>query len=458
MVIFYMNESSLIGKKVLIANRGEIAVRIIKTCKKLGIKTVAVYSDADKNAMHVKLADESFYLGPSNPLKSYLNIERLSEAIKSTGVDAVHPGYGFLAESFDFAKAVENLGVIWIGPPAKALEKLTSKVLSRKIAIDAGVPIIPGTLETVTFEKAQILLEQFKPPIILKADRGGGGKGTRIIHSPEQLTPELFEAVSREAFYAFGNPGIYIEKLLYKPKHIEVQIIVDANGNAYALGERECSIQRRQQKIIEEAPSPAVNDSIRKRIYEYAKQYAIKAGYKNAGTVEFLMDPQGNIYFLEMNKRIQVEHPVTELTTGLDIVELQLLTAFNKELPISNDLYPKGHAVEARIYAEDPSTLIPSPGSITELSIPIESDIRVDHALEVGTYISPYYDPLIAKVISYGYNREIAISKLLNYLFKIKINGIKTNIPFLVNIINKEEFKLGTYDTTTVDFMMREGR
>lgn len=446
-----MNEASLYGKKVLIANRGEIAVRIIKTCKKLGIKTVAVYSDADINAMHVKLADETFYLGPSNPLKSYLNIERLSEAIKSTGADAVHPGYGFLAESADFARAVENLGTIWIGPPAKVLEKLTSKVLSRKIAIDAGIPIIPGTLETVTFEKALALLEQLKPPIIFKADRGGGGKGTRIIHSPEQLTPELFETVSREALYAFGNPGIYVEKLLYKPKHIEVQIIADSNGNVYALGERECSIQRRQQKIIEEAPSPIVNDSIRKRIYEYAKQYAIKAGYRNAGTVEFLMDQQGNIYFLEMNKRIQVEHPVTELTTGLDLVELQLLTAFNKELPISNDLYPKGHAIEARIYAEDPNTFIPSPGKITELFIPFEPNVRVDHALEEGSIIPPYYDPLIAKVVSYGNSRETAVSKLFSYLLKMKINGIKTNIPFLMNIINREEFKLGKHDTTLVD-------
>ncbi len=446
---------SLAGKKVLIANRGEIAVRIIKTCKKLGIKTVAVYSDSDAEAMHVRLADEKFHLGPSNPLKSYLNIDRLSEAIVSTKSDAVHPGYGFLAENAEFARAVDNLGVIWIGPPASVLENLTSKTYSRQMAVKAGVPIIPGSLNAVTYEEAVKIAEELNTPVLIKPDRGGGGKGTRKINNPSELTRDVFDAAAREALYGFGKPDLYVEKLLTKPRHIEVQIVADYDGNVVALGERECSVQRRYQKVVEEAPSPVVDESLRRRLYEMAKNYAKTIGYVNAGTVEFLVDSSGDIYFLEMNKRIQVEHPVTEETTGLDIVELQLKIAFNKHLDVQNDLTPRGHAIEARVYAEDPKTFMPSPGKITKAIIPEENNIRVDHALEDGFVVSPFYDPLIAKVVAKGSSRIDCIVKLSDYLDnKIRIEGIKTNIPLLSNILRHEDFVKGNVYTSWLDEML----
>lgn len=439
------------GKKVLISNRGEIAVRIIKTCKKMGLRTAAVFSDSDAKAMHVELADEAYHIGPSNPLKSYLNIERLSEVIKSSGADAVHPGYGFLAENAEFAKAVESLGAIWIGPPGDVLDKLASKTYSRKMAVEAGVPVIPGSLSVTSLEEARRLAGSLGPPILIKPDRGGGGKGTRRIRSLDELTPEVFEAASREAMYGFSRPDLYVEKLLHRPRHVEVQIVADRHGGVIALGERECSIQRRYQKIIEEAPSPIVNDELRSRLYELAKRYASHIEYVNAGTVEFLVEGDRNIYLLEMNKRIQVEHPVTEMTTGLDIVELQLLVAFTGRLPIEGDYRPSGHAIEARIYAEDPVTFLPSPGKITAVEIPEVDGVRVDHALREGETISPFYDPLIAKVIAHAGEREACRERLLGYLDDLRIEGIKTNIPFLRDLISREEFRVGTYYTSWVD-------
>jgi acetyl-CoA carboxylase biotin carboxylase subunit len=443
--------------KVLIANRGEIAIRVIKTCRKMGLRTVAVYSDADSNSIHVRLADESYHLGPSNPLKSYLNIEKLAEIIEKSKADLVHPGYGFLAENAEFAKTVSKLGATWVGPSADLLDKLSSKTYSRKMAHEAGIPVIPGTFEPVSENELEQIAFQIGFPLLIKPDRGGGGKGTKLIRSPEELSREIFSSAAREAQYGFGNPSLYVERLLDKPRHIEVQIIADKYGNVYALGERECTIQRRYQKIIEEAPSPAVTHSDRLYIYELAKRYAEKIGYINAGTVEMLRDGSGRFYFLEMNKRIQVEHPVTEMTTGLDIVELQLKVALEEELPLEKDMTPVGHSIECRIYAEDPKTFIPSPGKVTEFQQPDDNFGRLDHAIEKGTTIAPYYDPLIAKAISYGATRDEARLKMYTYLRQLRIEGMKTNIPFLLAVLNTNEFKTGNFYTSWIDEMLLNG-
>ncbi|GBC69598.1 Biotin carboxylase [archaeon HR01] len=445
------------GEKVLIANRGEIAVRIIKTCRKMGLKTVAVYSDADRNSPHVKLADESYHLGPSNPLKSYLNIPKLCEAMEKTRADAVHPGYGFLAENSDFAKAVESLGLIWVGPPSKVMAGLSSKTYSRKMAREAGIPIIPGSTEPITYGELKRIASELGYPLLLKPDRGGGGKGTKLITGEEMLTEEIFQSAAREAEYGFGRPELYVERLLDRPRHIEVQIIADGDGNVYALGERECSIQRRYQKIIEEAPSPVVSKEIRQYIYDLAKRYAEKVGYVNAGTVEMLRDSSGKFYFLEMNKRIQVEHPVTEMTTGLDIVELQLKVALDRTLPLENDQEPKGHSIECRIYAEDPKTFFPSPGVITDFAYPAHDHVRLDHALEPGVTVSPFYDPLIAKAVSYGSERTEAINNIIHFLKNLKINGIKTNIPFLIGVMVTPNFQKGDFYTGWINEVLENG-
>jgi acetyl-CoA carboxylase biotin carboxylase subunit len=423
----------------------------------MGLRTVAVYSDADANSIHVRLADESYHLGPSNPLKSYLNIEKLAEIIEKSKADLVHPGYGFLAENAEFAKIVSKLGATWVGPSADLLDKLSSKTYSRKMAHEAGIPVIPGTFEPVSENELEQIAFQIGFPLLIKPDRGGGGKGTKLIRSPEELSREIFSSAAREAQYGFGNPSLYVERLLDKPRHIEVQIIADKYGNVYALGERECTIQRRYQKIIEEAPSPAVTHSDRLYIYELAKRYAGKIGYINAGTVEMLRDGSGRFYFLEMNKRIQVEHPVTEMTTGLDIVELQLKVALEEELPLEKDMTPVGHSIECRIYAEDPKTFIPSPGKVTEFHQPDDNFFRLDHAIEKGTTIAPYYDPLIAKAISYGATRDEARLKMYTYLRQLRIEGVKTNIPFLLALLNTNEFKTGNFYTSWIDEMLLNG-
>jgi acetyl-CoA carboxylase biotin carboxylase subunit len=423
----------------------------------MGLRTVAVYSDADANSIHVRLADESYHLGPSNPLKSYLNIEKLAEIIEKSKADLVHPGYGFLAENAEFAKTVSKLGATWVGPSADLLDKLSSKTYSRKMAHEAGIPVIPGTFEPVSENELEQIAFQIGFPLLIKPDRGGGGKGTKLIRSPEELSREIFSSAAREAQYGFGNPSLYVERLLDKPRHIEVQIIADKYGNVYALGERECTIQRRYQKIIEEAPSPAVTHSDRLYIYELAKRYAEKIGYINAGTVEMLRDGSGRFYFLEMNKRIQVEHPVTEMTTGLDIVELQLKVALEEELPLEKDMTPVGHSIECRIYAEDPKTFIPSPGKVTEFQQPDDNFFRLDHAIEKGTTIAPYYDPLIAKAISYGATRDEARLKMYTYLRQLRIEGVKTNIPFLLALLNTNEFKTGNFYTSWIDEMLLNG-
>lgn len=411
----------------------------------MNIKTVAVYSDADQNALHVKLADEAYHIGRSPPPFSYLNIEKLCEVIRKSGADAVHPGYGFLAENAAFAEAVERAGAIWIGPPADVMRKIESKCFCRKIAADAGVPVIPGSLEPIELDKASEYLEMFGS-ILLKPDLGGGGKGMRCVKSKDELV-EFFESVKREANLAFGRAYIYVEKALRRPRHIEVQILADKYGNIVSLGERECSIQRRHQKIIEEAPSPVVNEQTRRYISDLAMEIARRVRYENAGTFEFLRDENGNFYFLEINKRIQVEHPVTEFITGVDIVEQQIRIAAGEPLTLEKYAKFSGHSMECRVYAEDPVSFVPSPGKITSLKIPEDEYIRVDHALEVGTYVPPFYDPLIAKVIVHGKNREESINLMRKALQEIEIGGIKTSIPFLLKILDNKEFIEGNIHT-----------
>jgi acetyl-CoA carboxylase biotin carboxylase subunit len=444
--------------KVLIANRGEIAVRIIRTLKKLGIRSVAIYSDADSGAMHVKIANEAYNIGPPNPLKSYLNVEAIIEVAKRSNVDAVHPGYGFLAENYKFAKAVEDLGIIWIGPPSKVMEKLESKTFLRSAAAKVGVPVVPGSLRPITKEEVMETAKKIGFPVLLKADKGGGGKGIRKVNSPEELNT-LFETASREALIAFGSDELYVEKYLERPRHIEVQVLMDQRGNIVTLGERECSLQRRYQKIIEEAPSPVVNKETREYISQLATLIVREVGCINACTVEFLRDMAGNFYLSEINKRIQVEHPVTEMVTGIDIVEWQVRIASGEQLSLKNVEEFGGHAIEARVYAEDPdNNFMPSPGVIVDLRIPERKEVRVDHALEIGTRIPPYYDPLIAKVIAHGRARLEAIHNLANALEEFKIQGIKTSIPFLLKLLRSEEFIGGEIDTQLVErkYLVRE--
>jgi acetyl-CoA carboxylase biotin carboxylase subunit len=435
--------------KLLIANRGEIAVRIIKTCRKLGIKTVAVYSDADANALHVKLADEAFHIGRSPPPFSYLNVEKICEVVKKSGADAVHPGYGFLAENATFAEAIEKVGVIWVGPPAKVMKKIESKSFSRVIASEAGVPVIPGSLEPVDVKKAEEYLERFGC-ILIKADLGGGGKGMKIVRSKDELN-SFCESAQREANIAFGRPYVYVEKQLEKPRHIEVQILADKYGNIVSLGERECSIQRRYQKIIEESPSPVVDEKTREYVSELARKVMEKCEYENAGTVEFLRDQDGNFYFLEINKRIQVEHPVTECVTGIDLIEQQLRIASGEPLGLHSVTKLRGHSMECRIYAEDPVTFLPSPGKILKVKLPEGEGIRVDHALEDGTYIPPFYDPLIAKVVVHTEDREASIRLMRKALQDFEVQGIKTSIPFLLHIVGTDDFQKGDVHTQFVD-------
>ncbi|PWV37792.1 MAG: biotin carboxylase [Desulfurococcaceae archaeon] len=443
-------------KSVLIANRGEIAVRVIRTLKRMGIKAVAVYSDADKNSLHVKLADEAYHIGPSIPIYSYLNIEALKEAIIRSRVDAVHPGYGFLSENAKFAKAVEDLGVIWIGPPYRTMEKLESKTWLRKIASSIDIPVIPGSIGTITFEEAFKYGESLGYPVLIKADRGGGGKGIKLVKTKNELK-EAYESAVREAFNAFGSSEVYIEKYIYRPRHIEVQVLMDYHGNVVTLGERECSIQRRYQKIIEEAPSVVVSKKVREYISNMAARIVKEVGCYNACTVEFIRDQDGNFYLTEINKRIQVEHPVTEMLTGIDIVEQQVRIASGEKLGINSVYEFQGHAIEARVYAEDPNTFIPSPGKITRLSLPDGSSVRIDHALEEGVTITPYYDPLIAKVISYGGSRIDAISNLRTALRGIVIDGIKTSVPFLLRILDHDKFVKGDIDTQLVERELVKG-
>lgn len=432
-------------RKILIANRGEIAVRIIKTCRRLGIKTIAIYTSVDKDSIHTRLADEAYSLG-SNPY-AYLDIDRITEIIKKSCADAVHPGYGFLSENSRFAKAVEGVGCIWIGPPWHIIELLESKSRTKELASRLGIPVVPGVLGVSSIEDAMRAVEELGFPVLLKADRGGGGRGIRIINSIVELE-KTFDIAKEEIRTAFGSDKLYLEKFIPRARHIEVQILADRHGNVVALSERECSIQRRYQKVVEEAPSPAVDRDSRRYLYSLAVEFMRGIGYVNAGTIEFIRDEHGRFYLIEVNKRIQVEHPVTEMITGIDIVEHQIKIAEGKELEIKESIHEfNGHAIEARVYAEDPERLIPSPGTITWVEFPKLENVRIDHAIAPGITIPPFYDSMIAKVIALGQTREEARKRLIHALTKFRIEGIKTSIPLLLKILTSNEFIEGNTDT-----------
>lgn len=440
-------------KKLLIANRGEIAVRIIKTCKKMGIETVVVYSDADRNSVATSLADEIYYLGPSIASESYLRIDKILAAIKHTGADAVHPGYGFLSEKTSFAKALEDVGCVFVGPNSKAIDMMGDKISSKLLAQKAGVSIIPGYNDIIkdADHAVQIAIE-VGFPVMLKASAGGGGKGIRIARDAEE-THLLFQSVTNEGIKSFGDGRIFIEKFIENPRHIEIQVIADKHGNIVCLGDRECSIQRNNQKVIEEAPSSFMTEEVRQEMYKQVRQLAEVVGYDSAGTVEFVMDANRKFYFLEMNTRLQVEHPVTEYITGVDLVELMIRSAAGEKLPIKQgDVKLNGHSFECRICAEDPSKgFIPSTGWIDTYIAPPETEfIRVDTGVKEGYTISQYYDSMIAKLITYGKNREEARLRMLDALGKFVINGVDNNIMLLESILRKDKFVKGDITTAFI--------
>lgn len=443
--------------RLLIANRGEIVARIIRTCKELGVYTVAVYSEADQHAPYLEQADDAVLIGPANPMQSYLNIEALIQAAQQTDADAVHPGYGFLSERGAFAEAVEQAGLIWVGPSAKVLKAISSKCHCRHLADGIQVPVIPGTLNPVTDSETVAAYGRDQGwPIFLKLDKGGGGKGIEIVNNESEVE-EVLQRASRIGQMAFGSPDCYIEQVVHHPRHIEVQFLADKHGNCVCLGERECSVQRRHQKIIEEAPSVVVTNEDRKRLFDRARRIVLKIGYEGAGTIENLRSADGNYYFMEINARLQVEHPVTEYLTGLDIVKWQLMIASGEKLNFSQaDVKMNGHAIEARVYAEDPETFVPSPGTITGLRLPeTDSRLRIDHALQENGSVPPFYDPLIAKVIAWGSERAEASNRLIEALADFKIEGIKTTIPLNLAILKRPEFLAGDIDTGFIDNILR---
>lgn len=445
-------------RKVLIANRGEIAVRIIKACQELKIQTVAVYSEVDTRARHTLLADEAVNLGPANPAESYLNLAKIITAAKGTGCEAIHPGYGFLSENAAFAEAVQAAGLTFIGPSVEAIRTMGDKTAARRLMQDAGVPVVPGFDGQDPQADFAAAAKEIGYPILVKAAAGGGGKGMRIVHTPDDLAYAL-EAAQREAQNAFGDPHLYLEKYLPNPRHIEFQILADQHGTILHLFERECSIQRRYQKIIEETPSPFLDAPLRQKMAEAAIAAAAAVGYVNAGTVEFLVvadprseadrDEKGDFYFLEMNTRLQVEHPITEAVTGVDLVQAQLLVAGGEPLPMAQaDIGQRGHAIECRIYAEDPANnFLPASGPILQVVEPTGVGVRVDSGLECGAEVTVHYDPLLAKLIVQAANREAAIRKMEWALQRYVILGLTTNIPFLRAVINHPEFMAGRTNT-----------
>jgi len=435
--------------KILIANRGEIAVRVIRACHEMGISAVAVFSEADRSALQVLQADEAYLIGPPPATESYLNIGRILEAARRSGAEAIHPGYGFLSENPRFARACEAAGIKFIGPSANAMEAMSSKTRARQHMEKAGVPFVPGTARGLhsVVEAAQVA-SQLGFPVMLKAAAGGGGKGMRLVERVADLA-SAFEAARSEARRAFGDDEVYLEKAITNPRHIEMQVLADEHGNTVYLGERDCSIQRRHQKVLEEAPSPAVAPEMRRQMGEIAVRAAKAVGYANAGTIEFLVDATGAFYFLEMNTRLQVEHPVTELVTGIDLVQMQIRIAAGESLPFSqDDLQIRGHAIECRIYAEDSDNdYLPSPGVITSLLEPSGPGIRVDGGVYSGWNVPTEYDPLLAKLIAYGENREQAIGRLRRALQEYSVTGIKTNLSLFRRILAQPEFLAGEANT-----------
>jgi acetyl-CoA carboxylase biotin carboxylase subunit len=439
--------------KILIANRGEIAVRIMRTCREMGIATVAVYSGADRSALHVQTADEAISIGPSEPRESYLNIEKIVAAAKACGAGAIHPGYGFLAENDAFAERCEAEGLRFIGPPAAAIRSLGDKTKARQLMLKGAVSVIPGMTEPgadpATLAEAA---REIGYPVLLKAAAGGGGKGMRVVSDPDKLK-EAFDEAAGESQSAFGSGAVYLEKYLERPRHVEIQILADTHGNVVHLGERECSLQRRHQKIIEESPSPALSRELREAMGEAAITAARAAGYVNAGTVEFLLDPQGRFYFLEVNTRLQVEHPVTEMVTGIDLVREQIRIAAGEPLSFrQEEVQPRGHAIECRIYAEDPERgFLPSPGEILFLGEPAGPGVRIDSGIYSGFTVPTAYDPILSKLVVHAGDRPGAIERMVRALGEYRVLGIRTQVDFLLDVIRSEPFRTGETHTRLID-------
>jgi len=439
--------------KILVANRGEIAVRIIRACKEMGIRTLAVYSEADKDALHTRFADGAICIGPPKSRDSYLNITSIISSMEVADAEAVHPGYGFLAENAGFAEACEKCGIKFIGPTSTVMRLMGNKVQAKKTAEELKVPVLPWSNRALTDEKDAIeMSKKIGFPVLIKASSGGGGRGMKLVHTQASLA-SAFNMARTEAISAFGDGEVFIEKYCEQPRHIEIQLVADEHGNVVHLGERECSIQRRHQKILEEAPSPRVDAKLRQKMGEAAVKLAKGIGYTNVGTVEFLLDKNKDFYFMEMNTRIQVEHPVTEFTTGVDIVKEMIKIAAGEKLELKQkSITMKGHSIECRINAEDPKTFMPSPGRITELVIPGGPGVRVDTAIYCGYNVTPYYDNLLAKLVVHADNREDAIVRMTRALEEFHIGGIKTNIPLHLKIMKDHDFIAGKTD---IDFLTR---
>ena len=434
-------------ERVLVANRGEIALRVVRACQELGVAAVAVYYDADESALHVRHADESVNIGPPAAGKSYLSAERLVEAARETGADAIHPGYGFLAENAAFARAVTDAGMKFIGPSAEAIEKLGDKSAARRLAQEADVPVVPGSENVSSADEAVATAEEIGYPVMIKAAAGGGGRGIRVAENEEGLR-ESVQAAKREAQSAFGDGTLYLEKFLVGPRHVEVQVMADHEGNAIHLYERECSMQRRRQKVLEESPSPGLSEGVREKMCEAAVRLARRADYANAGTVEFLVEGD-EFYFIEMNTRIQVEHPVTEMLTGVDLVKEQIRVAAGEPLSLKQEDVPfVGHSIEFRLNAEDPDNdFMPSPGEVTFLDVPGGPGVRVDSAMYQGYKIPPFYDSMVGKLIVWALTREEAISRARRALREYRLEGIKTTIPLHLRLLEDEAFRSGDYHT-----------
>lgn len=435
--------------KILVANRGEIAIRVMRTAKRMGIKTVAVFSEADRHAPHVRFADEAVYLGPPPSNQSYLLGDKIIEAAKDLNVDGIHPGYGFLSENADFAEAVERNGLVFIGPKSHAIRIMGSKLAAKEAVKQYDIPMVPGIDEAISdVDEAKKIAKQVGFPILIKASAGGGGKGMRIVNEEEHLESQMKRAIS-EATSAFGDGSVFIEKYVTSPRHIEIQVMADTHGNVLHFFERECSVQRRHQKVVEEAPSAILTPELRSKMGEAAKRVAKACDYVGAGTVEFLLDADHNFYFLEMNTRLQVEHPVTELISGVDLVELQIKVARGETLPVQqDDLKINGHAMELRVYAEDPlNDFLPSVGNLGRYKIPVGDGIRVDNGFEEGMDVPIFYDPMLAKLITYGKTREESITLMIKAIAVYEVEGIQTTLPFGDFVMRHEAFRSGDFDT-----------
>lgn len=440
-------------KRVLIANRGEIALRVIRACRELGIETVAVHSEADANALHVRVADQALCIGPAKASLSYLNVPAIISAAEVTAADAIHPGYGFLSENAQFAQVVEDCGLCFIGPSAKAMKPWGDKLSARELAKRYGLPLLPGSEALHGAEQARAEAERVGLPVMLKARGGGGGRGMRVVREQAEI-PRAYEAASAEALSAFKNADLYLERFVERPKHIEFQVLADKHGQVFVLGERECSLQRRNQKLVEEAPSPSVSDDLRQLIEPAIRRAISETGYTSLGTLEFLMSEGRELFFMEMNTRVQVEHPVTEMVTSVDLVVEQIRAAAGDRLDVS--WKGRGHAIECRVNAEDPQTFAPSPGTIREYHPPGGTGVRVDSGVYGGFTVPPFYDSMLAKVIVHGATRELALQRMDRALDEFIVGGIKTNIPLLKRLLSHEEVVSGRMTTRTVEGILSE--